>query len=125
MLGADVVWNFTEPREGKSDCDRHFAQIGPRIKQYVRDNTILHGPTELALACSSIKNTRGVVLRRSTTKIKKYMTVKGIKMYFSFKMPNNGKSYGDSGYLRGRDMTESGPWKVLLVGTLQARQCKE
>ena len=26
------VWNFTEPLEGESDCDHHFAQIGSRIK---------------------------------------------------------------------------------------------
>ena len=113
-LGVDEVWNFTEPGEGKSDCDRHFAQIGPRIKQHVRDHSILHGPADLALACNSIKNTKGVVLKRPTTKIKKYMTVKGIKMYISFKLPNNGKSYGNIEYLHGRDITESGPWKVFL-----------
>ena len=125
-LAVDVVWNFTEPGEGKSDCDRHFAQIMPRIRDYVINspNGMLEGPTQLAAACSSIKNTTGVMLKRSGHKIKQYMTVRGIKQYFSVKLPNNGRKFGDAGYLQARYMTESGDWVVLPAGTSQARQCR-
>ena len=35
------------------------------------------------------------------------MTVKGVKMYFSFKMPCDRKSYGIAEYLQGREMTKA------------------
>ena len=126
-LAVDVVWNFTEPGEGKSDCDRHFAQIKPRILDYVVNSQDgkLEGPAQLAAACNSINNTTGVVLKRSGRKIKQYMTVKGIKLYFSFKLPNNGRKFGDAGYLNARYMTESGDWVILPAGTSQTRQSRD
>jgi hypothetical protein len=126
-LAVDVVWNFTEPGEGKSDCDRHFAQIKPRILDYVVNSQDgkLEGPAQLAAACKSINNTTGVVLKQSGRDIKQYMTVKGIKLYFSFKLPNNGRKFGDAGYLHARYMTESGDWVILPAGTSQTRQSRD
>ena len=104
-----------------------FAQIKPRIRDYVINSPEgkLEGPAQLAAACNTINNTTGVVLKRSGRKIKQYMTVKGIKSYFSFKLPNNGRKFGDAGYLHARYMTESGDWAILPVGTSQTRQSRE
>lgn len=124
-LKAEVEWNFTEPGEGKSDNDRHFAQIKPRILQFVRDHEKLHGARDLAAACSTIKNTTGVVLKLASHKIKQYMVVPGLRKYISFRMPNNGKSYGDAKYVSGRELTHSGPWCLLEAGKLSKRQLKE
>ena len=99
-LAVDVVWNFTEPGEGKSDYDRHFAQIKPRILDYVINspNGKLEGLAQLAAACNNIKNTTGVVLKGSSRKFKQYMTVKGLKLHFSFKLPYNSRKFRESGY---------------------------
>ena len=122
----DVVWNFTEPSKEKSDCDRHFAQIGPRIQDYVINSTDgkLECPAQLAAACNNINNTTSVVLR-SGRKIKQCMTVKGIKLYFSFKLPNIGWKFRDAGYLHTRYIIESGGWVILPAGTSQTRQSRE
>ena len=85
----------------------------------------LEGPAQLAAACNTINNTTGVVLKRSGRKIKQYMTVKGIKLYFSFNFPNNGRMFGDAGYLHARYTTESGDWVILPAGTSQTRQSRE
>ena len=96
-----------------------------RFHQFHGQHGKLEGPAQLAAACNSINNTTGVVLKRSGRKIKQYMTVKGIKLYFSFKLPNNGKRFGDAGYLHARYMTESGDWVILPAGTSQTRQSRE
>jgi hypothetical protein len=124
-LGVDVVWNFTEPGEGKSDCDRHFAQIRPVVTDFVVANQVLHGPEDMALACSNIKNTTGVVLKKASHKIKRYMVVVGLKKYMSFRMPNNGKKYGDAEYLCDRELSGSGDWCMLDQGRMANRQIKE
>ena len=104
-----------------------FAQIKPRIRDYVINSPDgkPEGPAQLAAACNTINNTTGVVLKRSGCKIKQYMTVKGFKSYFSFKLPNIGRKFGDAGYLHARYMTESGDWAILPVGTSQTRQSRE
>ena len=116
-------WFETLQSKGKSDCDRHFAQIGPRIQNYVINSPDgkLECPAQLASACHNINNTTSVVLR-SGRKIKQYMNVMGIKLYFSFKLPNNGSKFGDAGYLHARYMTESGDLLILPAETSQTRQ---
>ena len=75
---------------------------------------------QLVTACNNISNTTGIVKKRSGRKIKQYMTVKGIRLYFSSKLPSDGRKLGDAGYLHARYMTESGDWVVLPAGTSQA-----
>ena len=98
-----------------------------RIQDFVTNSLDgkLEGPAQLAAACNTINNTIGVVLKRSGRKIKQYMTVKGIKLCFSFKLPNKGRKFGDAGYLHARYMTESGDWLILPAGTSQTRQSRE
>lgn len=58
-------------------------------------------------------------------KIMNYMVFAGLRKYMSFRMPNNGKKYGDAAYVSGREPTRSGPWILLDEGKLSKRQLKE
>ena len=88
-------------------------------------NQVLHGPEDLALVCGNITNTTGVVLKKAAHNIKKYVVVLGLKKYMSFRMPNNGKKYGDAEYLSERELTGSGGWGMLAQGRMANRQIKE